>query len=342
MSHGLLAGRGVSFAPFFGQFMIMFQYRRLGILSCCALGVLAGNAHASCGQAFCVVNTNWAMQGIPSDAGSSRLDLRFESINQTSLRQGNQSVSAADVNEETLEKRTSNRNLIATYDYTFSNNWGLSLVAPLQKRVHEHTVDPTGAPVDEKWDFTRLGDVRALANYSIPDEDDPLNRLGFQFGFKLPTGSYKVSNGDGVRAERSLQPGSGSTDVIVSAFYTHRGFSAGSAWFTQLGYQQAALTQDEYRPGSQTGFTAGYNQPLVGSLTGTLQLNALLKNRDSGANAEWDLSGGRYVFISPGLSYAPSSSVQIYAYAQLPVYRYVNGVQLVADRGFVGGAAFQF
>lgn len=322
--------------------MNILQSRRLGILSLCALGAVAGNAQASCGQAFCVVNTNWAMQGIPSDPGSSRLDLRFESINQTKLRQGNKSISASEVDEETLENRTSNRNLIATYDYTFSNDWGFTFAAPLQKRVHEHTVDPTTNPVDEKWDFTRLGDVRALANYNIVSDDDPINRFGFQFGFKLPTGSYKVSNSDGVRAERALQPGTGSTDVIVSAFYTHRGVSTGSAWFAQLGYQQAALTQDEYRPGSQTSFTAGYNQPLVGALTGTLQLNALLKNRDSGANAEWDLSGGRYVFISPGLNYAVSNSIQIYAYAQLPIYRYVNGVQLVADYGFVGGAAIQF
>jgi len=323
--------------------MNILQSRRLVILFFCALGTtIAGNTQASCGQAFCVINTNWAMQGIPSDPGSSRLDLRFESINQTKLRQGNKSISASEVDEETLENRTSNRNLIATYDYTFSNDWGFTFAAPLQKRVHEHTVDPTTDPVDEKWDFTRQGDVRALANYNIVSDDDPINRFGFQFGFKLPTGSYKVSNGDGVRAERALQPGSGSTDVIVSAFYTHRGISTGSAWFAQLGYQQAALTQDEYRPGSQTSFTAGYNQPLVGALTGTLQLNALLKNRDSGANAEWDLSGGRYVFISPGLSYAVSNSIQIYAYAQLPVYRYVNGVQLVADYGFVGGAAIQF
>lgn len=135
----------------------------------------------------------------------------------------------------------------------------------------------------------------------------------------MPTGSYKVGNSDGVKVERALQPGSGSTDMIVSAFYTHRGFSTDAAWFAQLGYQQAALTQDDYRPGSQVGFTAGYNQPLIGALTGTLQLNALLRNRDSGANAEPDLSGGRYVFISPGLSYAVSNAVQLYAYAKLPI-----------------------
>lgn len=306
------------------------------------LGSFAGNAGASCGQAFCVVNTNWAMQGVPSDPGSSRLDLRYESINQNKLRRGSRAVSPADVDEETLERRTVNRNLIATYDYTASNAWGFSFVVPLQKRLHEHVDDPAGAATDEKWNFTRLGDIKALANYSVTNDDDPLNRFGVQFGLKLPTGSHTVSNADGTRAERALQPGSGSTDVIVGGYYTHRGLTPGAAWFAQATLQQAALTQDEFRPGSQASLSAGYTQPLAGGLNATVQLNALHKNRDHGANAEPELSGGKYVFVSPGFSYAATKSVQVYGYAQLPVYRYVNGVQLVADRAFVGGVTLQF
>lgn len=314
---------------------------RLVALLVSAAALLPAFANASCGQAFCVVNTNWSLQGIPSAPGSSRLNLQFEAINQTRLWQGSKAASADD-GGETLEKRTANRSLIASYDYTASDDWGFGFALPIVKRTHEHTADPVDNPVDEQWDFTRIGDLRAVANYTIPDADDPINRFGFQFGLKLPTGSYKVANGDGVRAERSLQPGTGSTDFIVSAFYTHRGFTPDAAWFTELAYQQAFITKDEFRPGSQTTFTAGYNQPLFGPLTATLQLNALQKGRDSGENAEADLSGGKYVFISPGLSFAASHSVQLYAYAQLPIYRYVNGIQLVAERGFVGGVAIQF
>ena len=89
-------------------------------------------------------------------------------------------------------------------------------------------------------------------------------------------------------------------------------------------------------------FTAGYNQPFGTHWTGMLQLNALWKDRDSGSNAEPEVSGGRQVFISPGISYAVSRSMQVYTYAQLPIYRYVNGTQLVADWGWVAGAAVQF
>lgn len=306
------------------------------------LGGVAGMAHASCGQAFCVVNTNWAMQGVPSEPGSSRLDLRYEAINQNRLWRGTRGVSAADDDSDALEKRTNNRNLIATYDYTASNAWGFSFVVPVQQRLHEHVADPAGDATYEKWNFTRLGDVKALANYSVTNDDDPLNRYGVQFGVKLPTGSHTVSNGDSRRAERALQPGSGSTDLIVGGYYTHRGLTPGAAWFGQVSYQQAALTQDAFRPGSQTAVTLGYNQPVTGDLSATLQINALRKDHDRGANAEPALSGGKYAFVSPGLSYAAAKTVQLYGYVQLPVYRNVNGIQLVASRAFVGGMSFQF
>src|SRR5207245_2010156 len=46
----------------------------------CGLALLpaAGAAQASCGTAFCVLNTNWATQGVAAEPGTARLDMRFE------------------------------------------------------------------------------------------------------------------------------------------------------------------------------------------------------------------------------------------------------------------------
>ena len=49
-----------------------------------------------------------------------------------------------------------------------------------------------------------------------------------------------------------------------------------------------------------------------------------------GAQAEPDDSGGRSLFLSPGVGYAVSKDVQLYGFLQLPLYQYVNGVQLTA------------
>jgi hypothetical protein len=66
------------------------------------------------------------------------------------------------------------------------------------------------------------------------------------------------------------------------------------------------------------------------------------KSRDSGAEAEPELSGSTNVFVSPGLSWSASRDLELYGFVQLPVYRYVNGVQLSANRAYVIGASMRF
>ena len=73
-----------------------------------------------------------------------------------------------------------------------------------------------------------------------------------------------------------------------------------------------------------------------------LQVNFLHRARDSGEQAEPEDSGGKFVFLSPGVSYALGKNLQVYSFLQLPVYQYVNGVQLTADWAFVGGVSVRF
>ena len=73
-----------------------------------------------------------------------------------------------------------------------------------------------------------------------------------------------------------------------------------------------------------------------------LQANALFRGRDSGAQAEPEDSGGKSLWVSPGVSYALTKNIQAYGFVQLPLYQYVNGVQLVATRSFVVGVSTRF
>jgi hypothetical protein len=165
---------------------------------------------------------------------------------------------------------------------------------------------------------------------------------GLTFGVKLPTGDYRVQNGDGTQAERALQPGTGSTDLVYGAFYSAAALTSESSWWVQALIQQAVMTQDDFRPGNQYQLNLGYRQPLGSSLRGLLQLNTLVKSRDSGAEAEADLSGSTSVFLSPGLSYSVARDLEFYGFVQLPIYRYVNGVQLSANRAWVFGLTTRF
>jgi hypothetical protein len=302
----------------------------------------AGIASASCGSAFCTLNTMWSTQGVPVESGAARLDLRYEYINQNRLRSGRRALSRAEDTADTTELRTLNRNLLATLDYTFSRNWAVSASLPVASRSHSHIADPSGAATFEQWDFTKAGDARILGVYSFDNEANPFVTYGLTFGAKLPSGGYRVRNSGGTLAERALQPGSGSTDAVLGAFYAAPGLSADASWSVQAMLQQAVQTKDGFRPGNQYQLNLGYRQPLTESLQGLLQVNTLVKARDSGINAEPDLSGSRSVFLSPGLSYALTHDVQVYGFLQLPLYRYVNGVQLSADYAVVIGMTLRF
>jgi hypothetical protein len=310
-------------------------------LSACLL-TMAEPGHASCGSAFCVLNTSWDMQTASMEPGVARLDLRYEFIDQKQLRSGSSSISAADVTEDVLEQRTINRNLLATIDYTISPAWGVSLALPAVSRSHSHIVDPTGAAVPESWNFSRAGDARVLGRYQFAAAQDAAGSYGLQFGLKLPTGDYRVVNAEGTLAERSLQPGTGSTDLILGGYYSSSPRFLGMSWFAQGFYQRAFETKDGFRPGDQISLTGGLRYQLSDDLTAQFQANALFRDRDAGINAEPTLSGGKFLFASPGLSYAVTHDTQVYGFLQLPLYRYVNGVQLSADWSAIAGLSTRF
>lgn len=302
----------------------------------------AGAAGASCGSAFCVLNTNWSTQGVASDPGTLRLDARYEFVDQKHLQQGTRRISQADDTADTTELRTINRNLLTTLDYAFSKNWTVSVSAPVVDRSHSHLADPADPASGEKWDFTKVGDARVLGYYRFDNDNNPTVNRGLIFGLKLPTGSYRVGNSDGAVAERALQPGTGSTDAVLGGYHSAPGVHQDSSWFAQVLYQQAVSTKDAFKPGRQFQLNLGYRYPLTHELQALLQLNTSIKDRDSGANAEPDLSGSRSVFLSPGLSYAFADDFQLYGFVQLPVYRNYNGIQLAVDWAFVAGATLRF
>ena len=301
-------------------------------------------AQASCGSAFCLVNTNWSAQGAWTEPGW-RTDLKFEYINQDQPRAGTHDVGVGQIPQHHDEVQTLNRNLFATLDYGFSNNWGVSLVVPWIDREHDHIHNHHGVPIPESWSFSDPGDVRVSGRYQTGFEDASAARLsfaGFTAGLKLPTGKTDVANAEGSVAERSLQPGTGTTDLLLGAYFRQAVGAWNGSWFAQAGAVLPMNSHDEFKPGHQWTVDFGGRYEATDKLGLLLQLNLLWKGRDSGNEAEPEDSGGRFAFISPGLTYAISNKAHVYAFVQLPIYQNVNGIQLVAKQAYAVGASFQF
>ena len=309
------------------------------VAAACA-AALAVNAQASCGSAFCLTNTNWESQGFFTSAGT-RVDLRYEYVRQDVLRSGTTRVSPSEEPSEEGELKTINRNVFLTVDHSFDRQWSASVQVPFIDRFHAHNVNEEDGPVRETWDFQRVGDVRVVGRYQFRDGGDKSSTSGLRFGVKLPTGVRDITNADGARAERSLQPGTGTTDAILGAYFFGT-IDTQSSWFAQGTAQAAVNSREAFKPGETIGFDAGYRRTLREGLDVLVQLNASYKGRDKGEQAEPDNSGGTFVSISPGLSFTASPAIRLYAFAQLPVYQRVNGTQLTTKWSGVAGVNFSF
>lgn len=322
------------------------SHRQAALAAAVASLVASTAAIGSCGSAFCMVNTNWGVQGVWNEPGF-RGDLRLEYIDQDQPRSGSRNVGVGEIPHDHDEVRTLNRNVFATLDYGISAALGVSVILPWVDREHEHIHNGEDGPEPESWNFSGLGDMRVVGRYQFaPTTTDPqATRVGFAGvtgGLKLPTGRTTVANGEGEVAERTLQPGTGTTDALLGAYYREALGSIDASWFAQVNLQFPLDSYRAFRPGRQVLVDVGGRWDATDKVGLMLQLNALWKARDSGAQAEPDDSGSRTVSLSPGFTYALTPTFQVYAFVQVPVYQHVNGVQLVADRSYAVGVSAQF
>lgn len=311
-----------------------------------AIALAGGPAplYASCGSAFCMVNTNWNLQGLAPEPGL-RMDLRFEYIDQDQPRAGSGALPFGEIRRHHDELRTINRNYVATFDYTINSEWAVVATAPLVDRSHSHIHNHGGGQILEEWNFRELGDMQVLGRRQWMTENTATQTLSFygiNFGLKLPTGAFDVRNDGGALAERSLQPGSGTTDLLLGGFFSHVMPASNMSWFVQGLAQVPTGYREHYRPGKRFTIDAGIRYELTDSAGLMLQVNALHRTRDRGREAEPEDTGGNFLYVSPGVSYAIAPKTQVYAFFQKPVYQYVNGVQITADWSVLVGLSSRF
>jgi hypothetical protein len=307
----------------------------------CGIAALAmpWPAAASCGAAFCSINTSWDVQGAWQEPGA-RFDLRYEHVNQDQPMAGSRKVPFGQLRRHHDEIATRNRNLLASVDYTLDADWGFNAMLPLVHRGHAHIHNHGGAQILDTWNFTQPGDLRLLARRRLGDAPD--SAWGPSFGLKLPTGATDVRNDSAALAERSLQPGTGTTDALLGFYYARMLPGSGWSWFVQPMLQLPLYDYQGYKPDRRLSLDLGTRYEVDERLSLMLQLNALHRSRDSGRFAEPADSGGSSVFLSPGVSYAVSREWQVYGFVQLPLYQYVNGVQVTAQRAVALGVGARF
>lgn len=310
-------------------------------------------SHASCGSSVCAINTNWDEHSA-SQPGLS-LDLRYSSARLDQLRAGSNKITAdptdpANAGGEVENLYTDNRLLTATLDYTLDDRLGFSVQLPYVMRTHKHSIgDPNPALVTiETFDAKALGDIKVVGRYRFALGDS--SGVGIKAGLKLATGKKDIANDQGaIPGEVSLQPGNGSTDLILGAFWQQGAHGEAMSYFAQAMLQTSVNHLAEFKPGNQLNLDAGLRYALGKSASVLLQLNYQNNAQDSGSAAPADASGvpgtstgGKFLYLTPGVSLAVVPGTNLYGLLQLPLSQNVNGEQLTASKSFTVGVNHRF
>ena len=118
---------------------IQSLFRAITAVAILCFSGMPGKASASCGTAFCSLNTDWDSQTAWGEKeATTRLDLRTEYIKQDQLRSGTDKVAASGTVGEHDEIETRNLNWIASLSYALSPSLNLALQIPVVARDHTH------------------------------------------------------------------------------------------------------------------------------------------------------------------------------------------------------------
>ncbi len=275
--------------------------------------------------------------GYSAGAGM-RLSLQYDYIHQNQLRTGTRALSSVPDGHE-LERETLNRYITAGVSYSPDSAWNVNLLVPYVVRTHSTfgEIDfATGeTPALSSSRSSSLGDVRLIGSYQ---GFLPTHNLGVQLGVKLPTGHYGNAvnfyggPNAGTPLDASLQPGTGSTDVIAGAYY-FRAISQDFDFFANGQFQSAVKHHmdqpgNDFRPGNATTVSLGLRYVAQPRVIPQLQVNLLRKSRDQGALADVQSTAGNVAYVSPGLSARVGPNLQVYGFVQVPVYSNLYGYQL--------------
>jgi hypothetical protein len=303
-------------------------------------------ACATCG---CTLNADAAM-GYSATPGW-RVSVEYDYIHQDQLRSGTSKIAAVPDDNE-LERETLNRYYTVGLDYSPNADWNIDLRVPYVGRTHSTYGDYDSSEPLSPLSYSRsssLGDIKLIGSYQ---GILPTHNLGIQLGVKLPTGRYgtdvKFDSGPlaGEPLDASLQPGSGSTDIIVGAYY-FQAVSQDFDVFVNAQFQSALHSrQDEsgtdFRPGNQATLSFGVRYENNPRWVPQVQMNLLHKSVDQGALADIYSTAGYVAYISPGLNVQVVGNLRAYGFAQFPVYSDLVGYQLFPKYTFSVGASYAF
>ncbi len=318
---------------------------------------------ASCGQAFCPIETSTVAER-PLLGRQLSINFIYEFIDQDQPYIGTTRARVGQIPRDHDEQFTRNSTYKLSLDYGLTSRLTVGVLLPFLDRLHQHIGHEEeelsgslgGTRIvnkTERWRYQEFGDMQLTLRYLLLKPETPTQpAFSLIVGAKLPTGRTGVSN-DEEKAELTLQPGNGAWDGLVGLAFVQN-FAVGTMWretalapvfVTALGRFPVSVGRFGYQPGGEVFLNFGIAYPLMRKLELLAQVNFHYRDRDSVGHApgvERADSGREELFLSPGLRYHLTDTIDIYGLVQIAAYRRVNGIQLTSDWNMTSGISYRF
>lgn len=260
----------------------------------------------------------------------------------------------ADTNHDKLVQTST---MMAGLQYFWNEKWGFQILVPSANTLYRyapHSGDHAGETaeahaeeghaeehqgekvVTKQW--WAMGDIRLNAVWTGLSKDQS---TGINLGVKLPSGNWTEPN-----VERSVQVGTGSTDILFGFYHRHRITSdALWSWYSQAQLDAPVISQGGYTPGIAVDVATGvyYSGLSLGKLKIRPIGQAIFTTvgSDSGPNASGQNNGFQQLSLASGIEFE-IHPVRVYADVALPVMNNVSGNQLIAPAQVRVIASFMF
>ncbi len=288
---------------------------------------------SSCGSASCPLSLHRFLQ-----RGMFQVSLAYEYIDQDRLYLGSSRSFIGAIPEDHDEVQTVNQRTLFTLQAGLLENLGLTVELPFVHREHSHILNDGGTPRWESWNFGGLGDVTVTGQWTALSGSSEFSpHLDFLFGVKAPTGVTHEKNAEGEEAEVTVQPGTGSTDLIIGAGFrktvlsvpTLSGEFSALPLIADVSYRVNGRGTYGWQFGNVFLASAGTAYQFVPRASLLFQVNARVQGFAAvGLTGEpRENTGGTWIFASPGFSVQLNDTFSGYAYLQFPLYQNVHGLQ---------------
>ncbi len=262
----------------------------------------------------------------PSEGKTLQLSLVYDLNVLETLKSGSRTLE-----DDSRSRKT--HSAIFQFGYSFSDRWAIDAFFSWVRQ--ERTINQFG---NTDFTFTEgIGDAVLLLKYKILALNDNYTTLFGGVGTKLPTGKSDLADPRGITLNADLQPGSGATDAILWAQFSHvmdfrpsMNLSVTSI-YSFKGKNNDYLGSQVYQFGRELLVQAGLSDRLnIGKSLVDPSLNFVYRNAQPDENNGEDLpsTGGQWVFINPGVSYWISGNLSFNANVNLPLVARITGTQV--------------